>query len=129
MRLFDGIIKALKAQHRLALSGTPMENRLVELWSIYDFLTPGFLLELDEFRYRYINPIEERGSQDVGRRLRKLISPFILRRLKRDVAKDLPDKIENLLYCDLLPEQKDLYMDVLERTREEILAKITSSEP
>ena len=117
-------VKALKAQHRLALSGTPMENRLVELWSIYDFLTPGFLLELDEFRYRYINPIEERGSQDVGRRLRKLISPFILRRLKRDVAKDLPDKIENLLYCDLLPEQKDLYMDVLERTREEILAKM-----
>lgn len=118
-------VKALKSDHRLALSGTPVENRLTELWSLYDFLTPGFLLTLEDFRQRYITPIEERGNMDVGRRLRQLIAPFILRRLKRDVAKDLPDKIENLLYCDLLPEQRDLYMDVLDKTREEILNKVS----
>ncbi len=118
--------KQLKCQHRLALSGTPIENRLSELWSAFDFLMPGFLLELDEFRYRYITPIEEKGNRDAERRLKKQISPFILRRLKRDVAKDLPDKIENVMYCELLPEQQDLYMDVLEKTREEVFAQFNA---
>lgn len=118
--------KMLKAHHRLALSGTPLENRLSELWSAFDFLMPGFLLDLDEFRYRFINPIEEKGSIDAERRLRKQISPFILRRLKRDVAKDLPDKIENITYCEMTPEQQDLYMEVLDRTREEVFAKFNA---
>ncbi|MCA9799119.1 MAG: SNF2 helicase associated domain-containing protein [Cyanobacteria bacterium HKST-UBA04] len=118
--------KQLKAHHRLALSGTPLENRLSELWSAFDFLMPGFLLDLDEFRYRFITPIEEKNSIDAERRLRKQIAPFILRRLKRDVAKDLPDKIENIMYCDLTDEQQDLYLDVLERTREEVFGKVNA---
>jgi superfamily II DNA or RNA helicase len=116
-------VKQLSCMHRLALSGTPIENRLSEVWSAFDFLMPGFLLDLDEFRYRYINPIEEKGNRDAERRLKKQLSPFILRRLKRDVAKDLPDKIENVSYCELLPEQRELYMEVLEQTREEVFAK------
>ncbi len=115
--------KQLNAYHRLALSGTPLENRLSELWSAFDFLMPGFLLDLDEFRYRYISPIEDKGNRDAERRLKKQISPFILRRLKRDVAKDLPDKIENVMYCEMLPEQQELYMEILDQTREEVFAK------
>lgn len=115
--------KQLNSQHRLALSGTPIENRLSEVWSAFDFLMPGFLLDLDEFRYRYITPIEERGNRDAERRLKKQLSPFILRRLKRDVAKDLPDKIESIMYCEMLPDQQDLYLEVLEKTREEVFAQ------
>jgi hypothetical protein len=118
--------KELNAQHRLALSGTPVENRLTELWSAFDFLMPGLLMDLEEFKYQYVTPIEERGNQDAERRLKKQISPFILRRLKRDVAKDLPDKVENIKYCELLPEQQTLYMDILEKTREEMNSKMTA---
>lgn len=116
--------KQLNSLHRLALSGTPIENRLSELWSAFDFLMPNFLLDLNEFRYRYITPIEERTNRDAERRLKRQISPFILRRLKRDVAKDLPDKIENTIFCELLPEQQELYLDVLEKTRTEVYNKM-----
>jgi len=116
----------LTAHHRLALSGTPIENRLSELWSVFDFLMPGFLLDLDEFRYRYVTPIEEKGNRDAERRLKKQISPFILRRLKKDVAKDLPDKIENVQYCEMLPEQQDLYLEVLEKTRNDVFAQFNA---
>ncbi len=115
--------KDLVGHHRLALSGTPIENRLMEVWSAFDFLMPGFLLDREEFRYRYIAPIEEKGNRDAEQRLKKQLSPFILRRLKRDVAKDLPDKIESVSYCELLPEQQELYLEVLEKTREEVFAK------
>lgn len=116
--------KQLNAQHRLALSGTPIENRLSELWSAFDFLMPGFLLDLDEFRFRYVSPIEEKGNADASKRLKAQISPFILRRLKKDVAKDLPDKLEFISYCDLIPEQQELYRQVLDKTREEMFAKM-----
>ncbi|MEW5822526.1 MAG: DEAD/DEAH box helicase [Cyanobacteriota bacterium] len=118
------VTKQLRSNHRLALSGTPIENRLSELWSIFDFLTPGFLYDHNEFRYRYAQPIEEHGNRDAERRLKKQVYPFILRRLKQNVAKDLPDKLEFLSYCELLPEQRDIYLDVLEYTREELFRKI-----
>lgn len=116
--------KQLKASHRLAMSGTPVENRLSELWSAFDFLMPGFLYDIDEFKYRYSVPIEDRGDRIAESRLKKQIYPFILRRMKRDIAKDLPDKIENVAYCQMNPEQKDFYLDVLDSTREEIFNKI-----
>jgi superfamily II DNA or RNA helicase len=112
--------KQLVAEHRLALSGTPIENRLSELWSVFDFLMPGFLGEKEEFRHRFINPIEERGDRTIERRLKKQVSPFILRRMKQDVAQDLPPKIENVLYCELTDQQQGLYKQILERTRDEI---------
>ena len=117
-------VKELKCKHKLALSGTPIENRLEELWSIFDFLMPGFLFDKSEFNYRYVNPITEREDKTVEKRLKSQIYPFILRRMKRDVAKDLPDKIENVAYCELTPEQKDFYMEVLDSTKEELFKSI-----
>ncbi len=117
-------VKQLNCKHKLALSGTPIENRLEELWSIFDFLMPGFLFDKNEFNYRYVTPIMEREDKTVEKRLKSQIYPFILRRMKRDVAKDLPDKIENVAYCELTPEQKDFYMEVMDSTREELFKSI-----
>ncbi len=116
--------KQLNGLHRLALSGTPIENRLSELWSVFDYLMPGFLYDLNEFNYRYAVPIQEKGDKTVESRLKKQVYPFILRRMKRDIAKDLPDKIENIAYCKMTPDQRDFYLDVLDSTRQEIFEKI-----
>lgn len=117
-------VKMLNADHKLALSGTPIENRLEELWSVFDFLMPGFLFNIAEFNFRYVNPIMERQDKTVEKRLKMQIYPFILRRMKRDVAKDLPDKVENIAYCEMTPEQKDFYLDVLDSTKEELFKSI-----
>ena len=117
-------VKKLQSSHKLALSGTPIENRLEELWSVFDFLMPGFLFEENEFNYRYVTPITERDDKIVEKRLKLQIYPFILRRMKRDVAKDLPDKVENIAYCELTPEQKDFYLEVLDSTKEELFKSI-----
>jgi SNF2 family DNA or RNA helicase len=116
--------KSLQASHRLALSGTPVENRLMELWSVFDFLMPGFLYDKDDFKYRYVYPIEEKGNRDAERRLKKQVFPFMLRRLKQDVAKDLPPKIEAVSYCELTDAQRELYLEVLEKTREEVFSHV-----
>lgn len=117
-------VKQLQANHKLALSGTPIENKLEELWSVFDFLMPGFLLSVAEFNTRYVNPIMERQDKTVEKRLKLQIYPFILRRMKRDVAKDLPDKVENIAYCELTDEQKDFYLQVLDSTKEELFKSI-----
>lgn len=117
-------VKQLQASHKLALSGTPIENKLEELWSVFDFLMPGFLLTMAEFNSRYVNPIMERQDKTVEKRLKLQIYPFILRRMKRDVAKDLPDKVENIAYCELTDEQKDFYLQVLDSTKEELFKSI-----
>ncbi len=117
-------VKELNSDHRLALSGTPIENKLEELWSVFDFLMPGFLLDANEFNHRYVTPIMEHEDQTVQKRLKTQIYPFILRRMKRDVAKDLPDKIESVAYCELTPDQKDLYLQVFDSTKEELFKSI-----
>ena len=117
-------VKRLHGTHKLALSGTPIENKLEELWSVFDFLMPGFLLSAAEFNSRYVNPIMERQDKTVEKRLKLQIFPFILRRMKRDVAKDLPDKVENVAYCELTDEQKDFYLQVLDSTKEELFKSI-----
>ncbi len=116
--------KRLQSLHRLALSGTPVENRLTELWSVFDFLMPGFLYDIDDFKYRYVFPIEERANRDAERRLKKQVFPFILRRLKQDVAKDLPPKVEAIKYCNLTDKQQDLYLDWLDKTRDQVFGQI-----
>ncbi len=117
-------VKKLQASHKLALSGTPIENKLEELWSVFDFLMPGFLFSVADFNSRYVNPIMERQDKTVEKRLKLQIYPFILRRMKRDVAKDLPDKVENIAYCELTDEQKDFYLTVLDSTKEELFKSI-----
>ena len=117
-------VKQLTSQHKLALSGTPIENKLEELWSVFDFLMPGFLFSMADFNSRYVNPIMERQDKIVEKRLKLQIYPFILRRMKRDVAKDLPDKVENIAYCELTDDQKDFYLQVLDSTKEELFKSI-----
>ena len=117
-------VKRITADHRFAMSGTPVENSLSELWSVFDFLMPGFLYDLPEFKYRFIVPISEKGDTSVENRLKKQIYPFILRRMKRDVAKDLPEKIENVAFCKMTEEQEALYQEILDDTRETLLREI-----
>ncbi len=103
--------RALRAQSRVALTGTPVENRLTELWSIMAFLNPGYLGAESEFRQAYARPIERTGDAAATQRLRQLTTPFVLRRLKSDplVIADLPDKIETKVYVPLTNEQATLY--------------------
>ena len=101
-------VRKLDARVRFALTGTPIENRLMELWSIFDFLMPGVLGTDADFSRRFANPIVG-GDDETMERLRKLVGPFILRRLKRDVAQDLPDKNESVVLSQMQGEQDKLY--------------------
>lgn len=119
-------IKRLQATQKIALTGTPVENRLSELWSIMDFLNPGYLGSSESFRKDFVLPIEKYSSKSRSDALRSLIQPFVLRRLKSDatVITDLPDKMEMKVNYNLTPEQATLYAAVVE----EMLARIESSE-
>jgi len=109
-------VRRLQARQRIALTGTPVENRLSELWSIMQFLNPGLLGSQSGFRQRFALPIERYQDADAATRLRGLVGPFILRRLKTDptIIQDLPDKFEFKTYCSLTPEQITLYQAVVE---------------
>ena len=102
-------VKLIHAEHRFALTGTPIENRLSELWSIFDFLMPGFLYRSEEFVKRFELPISRDQNEEMTARLKKMVSPFILRRLKTDVLKDLPPKLEEVRYARFEGEQQKLY--------------------
>ena len=112
-------VKRLEARHRLALTGTPMENRLAELWSAFDFLMPGFLGSYARFRERYELGIVG-GDEELSRRLQSLVGPFILRRLKADVLTELPEKLESVVRVSLQGEQRKLYAASEQRLREEL---------
>lgn len=102
-------VKAVRAGFKLALTGTPVENRLSELWSIFDYLMPGYLYSYQRFREELEQPIVQKDDEAASVRLQKMIRPFVLRRLKRDVLKDLPDKLEENLYAEMEGEQQELY--------------------
>ncbi len=102
-------VKNIDAENRFALTGTPIENRLSELWSIFDFLMPGFLFTYRKFKKEYELPIVRDQERPVLESLHRLIGPFLLRRLKKDVLKELPDKLENIVYSAFDKEQKELY--------------------
>lgn len=108
-------IRKLSANFRLALTGTPIENRLSELWSIMQFLNPGFLGGQKQFRQEFTLPIEKYGDEEAAQKLRKLTRPFLLRRVKTDptVIQNLPDKQEMKVYCHLSEEQATLYEAVV----------------
>ena len=115
--------KRLHSKRRLALTGTPIENRLSEIWSIFDFVSPGLLGPLDRFEQRYSRPIEA-GDYKTAQRLRSTIHPFILRRTKSEVAKDLPEKIETDQICDLTGEQRNVYLAVAREVRAQVLGEV-----
>ncbi|MBF0476069.1 MAG: DEAD/DEAH box helicase [Deltaproteobacteria bacterium] len=102
-------VMLLQSKHRLALSGTPLENHLGELYSLFRFLNPAMFGSADDFNRYYAAPIQRDNDKEVMRELRKKIYPFILRRLKRDVLQDLPDKIEQTLFVEMTREQKVFY--------------------
>ena len=102
-------VKVIKSRSRFALTGTPIENRLSELWSIFDYLMPGFLYGYDVFRKEMETPIAKNSDEDAMKRLQRMTGPFILRRLKKDVLKDLPDKLEEIRYVQMESAQRKVY--------------------
>ncbi|MGD9841407.1 MAG: DEAD/DEAH box helicase [Steroidobacteraceae bacterium] len=114
--------RALRASERVALTGTPVENHLTELWSIMEFLNPGLLGKRETFRRVIAIPVERYGREDVALRLRRMVAPFILRRVKTDptVISDLPDKQESKVFCSLTREQASLYQSAVDESFAEI---------
>lgn len=102
-------IKSLNSKHRIVLTGTPIENSLTDLWSQLSFLNPGLLGGLSYFKNEFVVPIEKQNIETKKENLKELIEPFILRRTKSLVAKELPSLIEKIHYCEMSPEQKSLY--------------------
>ncbi len=115
--------KELNAKKRLALTGTPIENRLSEIWSIFDFVSPGLLGSLQKFEERYARRIDQGDSKQAAR-LRAAIHPFILRRTKMEVARDLPEKLEFDKIVDMMPEQRALYLQVLREVRAQVMGEV-----
>ncbi|MDF2936092.1 MAG: ATP-dependent helicase [Paenibacillaceae bacterium] len=107
----SGAVRRLDGFHRIAMTGTPIENRLTELWSIFDFLNPGYFGTLREFSHRFVQPIERISDQALISQVQRMIRPFLLRRLKKDPAiqLDLPDKDESKVFISLTAEQASLY--------------------
>ncbi len=114
------VVKEIHGATKIALTGTPLENSVLELWSIFDFIMPGYLTNIVTFNKKYnLKDVKEEELTSLDN-LNKQIRPFILRRKKKDVIKELPDKIENNIYIDLNPEQKKLYVAQLEKTQKEL---------
>lgn len=111
-----------KGKHRLGLTGTPVENRLMDLWSVFNFLNPGYLETQAKFRKSFEIPVQKNNDTVKSKILKKLVEPFILRRMKTDknIIKDLPDKVEQKLYCNLSKEQASLYEAVVKDVAEQI---------
>ncbi|MDO5378020.1 MAG: SNF2-related protein [Clostridia bacterium] len=102
-------VKTLRARHRFAMTGTPVENRLSELWSIFDFLMPGYLHSYKKFKERFEAPIVRDADEEARANLRMMVAPFILRRMKKDVLGDLPEKVETIMTSELTPAQHKAY--------------------
>ncbi len=114
--------RTLQTDYRLALTGTPVENNIGDLWSILDFLNPGFLGSLKNFKENYFIPIQAWHDEDAINRLKRLTGPFILRRLKteKSIISDLPDKMEMKVFCNLTKEQASLYSAVVDEAAKDL---------
>ena len=117
-------IKQIKAETRYALTGTPIENSLAELWSIFDFIMPGYLFSYRKFKNIYETPIVKEEDYQAMAKLKMLIEPFILRRNKKEVLTELPEKTVTVLNNEMNEEQKNLYLTYLLRAKQEIAEKI-----
>ncbi|MEQ4302230.1 SNF2-related protein [Plantactinospora sp. B6F1] len=119
-------VRSLPARHRVAVTGTPVENRLADLWSIMEFANPGLLGAAPAFKKRYAEPIERHGDDEAAARLRRITGPFVLRRVKTDrsIITDLPEKLEMEVLCNLTREQASLYQAVVD----DMMARIESSD-
>ena len=115
-------VKRLKADCKLALTGTPVENSVSDVWSIFDFLMPDYLGDYESFKITTEDPIAEggKGAAEVQAKLKRKLHPFIMRRVKKDVAKDLPDKIVRTQFCTMTPEQQRIYAAILAQAKGKI---------
>lgn len=113
-------VKSIPADNRFALTGTPIENALSELWSIFDFIMPGFFMKYSRFADAYEKPILKEHDQNKMKELRTRIQPFVLRRMKKEVLKELPDKIETKRMAEMTAKQKKIYLSYLSRIQEEM---------
>lgn len=113
-------VKQIHALHRFALTGTPIENSLAELWSIFDFLMPGYLYSYTYFKKQYEIPIVKESDTMVLKELKRMVEPFILRRVKKDVLKELPEKVENTMLVEMDDETRKLYMANVSLIRQDL---------
>ncbi len=113
--------RKLNSDHRLVMTGTPVENTTFELWSQFAFLNPGLLGSLEYFKQEFGNPIEKKGDEGAAEFLRKMVYPFILRRTKDQVAPELPPRTERIIYCDMDPAQKKFYLRTRDYYRAQLL--------
>lgn len=120
-------VKMLDADHRFALTGTPIENNLSELWSIFDFLMPGYLYTHAKFVNLYEKPVMRMNDKDALKQLNFHIKPFILRRMKKDVLTELPEKSEQKMISDMTDEQKEVYLSYLDSMKKEIDTEISKN--
>jgi len=118
----------LNSKHRLVLTGTPIENSLTDLWAQINFLNKGLLGNLRYFKREFVLPIEKKTDPEKKEKLQQFIQPFVLRRTKNQVAKDLPDKIESVIYCDMTEEQKSLYEEEKSKIRNSIMERIQKTD-
>ncbi len=117
-------VNQIEAEHRLAITGTPIENSLHDLWAQFNFINPGILGSFNYFKTHFVLPITKQKNEDMELRLKNLINPYILRRTKQEVAKDLPLLAEQTLYCDMSEHQKKKYIQEKSGIRNEILETI-----
>jgi SNF2 family DNA or RNA helicase len=119
-KLYNALV-TLQSDHKVVLTGTPIENSLTDLWSQINFVNPGLLGTLSFFKRSFVQPIEKRGNEEREEKLRELISPFILRRTKDEVARELPPLYQQVLYVDMTDTQKRLYEEEKSQARNAIL--------
>lgn len=117
-------IKNISAETRFALTGTPIENSLSELWSIFDFIMPGYLFGYRKFKELYETPIIKEGNEVAMNKLKKLIEPFVLRRIKGEVLTELPDKMISVLNSQMVDEQRDIYLSYLAKAKKNAMEEI-----
>ncbi|MCU0445297.1 MAG: SNF2-related protein [Microscillaceae bacterium] len=117
-------VRLLKANNRLTMTGTPIENNTFDLYSQFEFLNPGFLGSEEFFKEEFANPIDKHQDKEKSQQLRKMLYPFMLKRTKEEVATDLPDKTETILYCEMGKEQKKVYETFRELYRQKIAGKL-----
>lgn len=120
-------VNKLKSKRRLILTGTPVENGTMDLWSQMNFVNPGLLGNQNMFKKQFLLPIEKQNDKDKASRLHAMIKPFILRRLKSQVAKDLPEKLTNVKYSDMTAEQEKVYEEVKSYYREKIIGELAGA--
>ncbi|MEH6446943.1 MAG: DEAD/DEAH box helicase, partial [Oceanospirillaceae bacterium] len=120
------VIFSLKADTRIALTGTPVENRLMDLWSIFNFLNPGLLGKQSSFRKNFELPVQRDNDRQQSELLKKVVEPFILRRLKTDknIIADLPEKIEQKVYCELSVEQATIYQSIVNEISNQMVESV-----